>query len=181
VLGAALPSLAGLGRSAPGAAARHHVAEADSDPDACLRRALDLAYRYLARRDRTVAEVRRHLEAKRCEPAAIDAAIAELCEAGYLDDRRYAQRFAEDRRELDGWGAERIMQRLVAAGVAPEIAEAAVARDHAAELEAAIALLRRRLGGVPPRNDRERERALGILVRKGYELEIAYDAVRALG
>ena len=27
--------------------------------------------------------------------------------------------------------------------------------------------------------DRERERALGLLVRKGYELELAYEAVRA--
>jgi regulatory protein len=30
-----------------------------------------------------------------------------------------------------------------------------------------------------PRTDRERERALGLLARRGYELELAYDAVRA--
>ena len=38
----------------------------------------------------------------------IDAVLGELCEQGYLDDARFAQRFAEDRRRLDGWGAERI-------------------------------------------------------------------------
>jgi len=32
---------------------------------------------------------------------------------------------------------------------------------------------------VAPSNERERERALGMLVRKGYDLELAYDAVRA--
>ena len=32
---------------------------------------------------------------------------------------------------------------------------------------------------MPPQSDRERERALGMLVRKGYDLELAYDAVRA--
>ena len=44
--------------------------------------------------------------------------------------------------------------------------------------EAAIELLRRRLSE-PPRDDRGRERALGLLVRRGYDLELAYDAVRA--
>ena len=157
------------------------VTAADADPDARLRRALDLAYRYLSRRERTVAEVRRHLEAKRCEPAAIDAAVDELSESGYLDDAGYAQRFAEDRRELDGWGAERIARKLAAVGVDGEaIAAACDARDHEGELDAAITLLRRRFRE-PPETDRDRERALGMLVRKGYDLELAYDAVRALG
>ena len=40
------------------------------------------------------------------------------------------------------------------------------------ELEAAIALLRRRVPD-PPATPRERDRALGILVRKGYDLELA--------
>ena len=30
----------------------------------------------------------------------------------------------------------------------------------------------------PPRDDRERERAWQLLVRRGYETEIAYEAVR---
>jgi regulatory protein len=32
---------------------------------------------------------------------------------------------------------------------------------------------------VPPQSDRDRERALGMLVRKGYDLDLAYDVVRA--
>ena len=40
--------------------------------------------------------------------------VAELRHLGYLDDARYAQRFAEDRRTLDAWGAERIERRLLA-------------------------------------------------------------------
>lgn len=164
-----------------GGGAADHVTEADADPDARLRRALDFAYRYLNRRDRSVAEVRRHLEAKRCEPAAIDAAVAELVELGYLDDARYAQRFAEDRRALDGWGAERIARKLATIGIDAADIDAAVSeQDHAAELDAAVELLRRKLRGVVPETDRDRERALGFLVRKGYDLDLAYDAVRAL-
>jgi len=150
-----------------------------TDPQAQLQEALDLGFSYLGHRDRTVAEVRRHLERKRVEPAAIDGALAELGRLGYLDDARYAQRFAEDRRRLDAWGAERIERRLVALGVPPEVAAAAIGMsDDHDELAAAVELLRRRIGR-PPDTDRDRERALGLLARRGYELELAYDAVRA--
>ena len=148
-------------------------------PEERLQHALDAAYRYLGHRDRTVAEVRQRLEAERVEPVILDEAVAELERQGYLDDARYARRFAEDRRTIDAWGAERIERRLLAVGVDPALIAAALAQRGAdEELEAALAVLRRRF----PRaltDDRERDRALGILVRKGYELELAYDAVRA--
>jgi regulatory protein len=156
------------------------LVERASDPQAQLQDALDLSFTFLGHRDRTAAEVRRHLERKRVEPAGIEGAIAELRRQGYLDDARFARRFAEDRRRLDVWGAERIERRLVALGVDPALAAAAAAdRDAHDELAAAVALLRRRLRAAP-RTDRERERALGLLVRRGYELELAYDVVRAL-
>jgi regulatory protein len=148
------------------------------DPGARLAHALDLAYRWLGHRDRTVAEVRRHLESKRVEPATIDAVIAELGRQGYLDDAEYARRFAEDRRRLDGWGADRIGRRLHTLGVAEQHVVAALAAQALDdELDAAIAVLRRRVR-VPPQDDRARERALGMLARRGYELELAYEAVR---
>jgi regulatory protein len=155
------------------------VTDAALDPAARLQHALDLAYRFLARRERTAVEVRRHLEAKRVGPATIEATVAKLEHQGYVDDARYAHRFAEYRRTLDGWGAERIERRLLAAGVdASLVAAALAARGGGDELEAAVAILRRRYPR-PPADDRGRERALGVLVRKGYELELAYDAVRA--
>ena len=144
-----------------------------------LEHALDVAYRFLGRRDRTVAEVRERLEAHEVEADVIDEAIAELTRQGYLDDARYAQRFAEDRRTIDAWGADRIERRLLAVGVDPALIAAALGeRGSAEELEAALAVLRRRFSRAPA-DDRDRDRALGVLVRKGYDLELAYDAVRA--
>jgi regulatory protein len=143
-----------------------------------LQHARDVAWRALNRRDHTVAELARILARKRVEPAVIDAVVGELCEQGYLDDARFAHRFAEDRRRLDGWGAERIEQRLRALGVAGELVQAATStQGHEGELEAALALLRRRFPA-PPATPRDCERALGMLVRKGYELELAHDAIR---
>jgi len=148
------------------------------DPAARLQHALDVAYRYLGHRDRTVVELRRHLEHKRIEPSTIDATVAELSRQGYLDDVRFAQRYSEDRRALDSWGADRIERKLLQAGVEPDIVAAALAgQDAANELDAAVALLRRRFRQRPD-SDRERERALGVLVRKGYAMDLAYDAVR---
>lgn len=156
-----------------------HAEEARrNDPATRLQHALDVAYRYLGHRDRTQVEVRRHLEHKRVEPATIDEAVAELAEQGYLDDARYARTFAEDRRTLDAWGADRIERKLLQAGVAADVvADALAAQDAEEVLGAAVALLRRRFREVPS-DDRARERALGVLVRKGYALELAYDAVR---
>ncbi|MDX6717753.1 MAG: regulatory protein [Solirubrobacteraceae bacterium] len=150
------------------------------DPAAPLQRALDLGYRHLAKRDRTQAEVRRHLSAKELDEASIDGAIGALVRQGYLDDGRYARAFAEDRRALDDWGPQRIERRLLALGVDPELVDQALAdADPTGELDAAVVLLRRRCREIPA-TDRERERALGLLVRKGYDPELAYDAVRAL-
>jgi regulatory protein len=148
------------------------------DPEARLQHARDLAWHALNRRERTVAELARLLAAKRVEPTAIETVVAELCEQGYLDDARYAQRFAEDRRRLDGWGAERIERKLLALGVDRELVAAVVGeQEPAEELEAALAILARRFPD-PPATPRDRDRALGVLVRKGYELELAHDAIR---
>jgi regulatory protein len=142
-------------------------------------RAVDLAYRALACRERTVAELRRFLEGKRMDPAAIDAAVAELTEAGFVDDVRYARRFAEDKRTLERWGSERIGRELHKRGVSPELVDEVVsAQERTDELRAAVALLGERLPG-PPRDDRDRDRAWRLLVRRGYEVEVAYEAVRA--
>jgi regulatory protein len=148
------------------------------DPEERLQQARDLAWRALSRRERTVAELERHLFAKRVEPEAIAQVVGELREQGYLDDAGYAHRFAEDRRRLDGWGAERIERRLLQLGVPGEHVAAALAERGAdGEMDAALELLRRRFPD-PPATPRDCERALGVLVRKGYELELAHDALR---
>ena len=144
-----------------------------------MQRALELAYRHLGAHDRTSAEVLAHLERRGVEAPVAHEAVAELERQGYLDDARYARRFAEDRRRLDGWGDERIARRLATAGVGEEEIRAALGERAPEEArDAAVELLRRRVRTAPA-GDRERERALGLLVRRGYELELAYEAVRA--
>jgi regulatory protein len=149
-----------------------------TDPAERLERARALAWRALNRRERTELELRGHLAAKRVAPEEARVVVDELVEGGFIDDAGYAQRFADDRRRLDAWGSDRIERRLRELGVASEhIAAALGGREPGEELDAAVALLRRRVPD-PPTTPRERDRALGILVRKGYDLELAHDAIR---
>jgi regulatory protein len=144
-----------------------------------LQQALELAFAFLGRRERTMVELRRCLERRGVDRNTAVRAVEVLSADGYLDDARYAERFAQDKRELEHWGAERIARRLLALGVSPEVVEATLEQHGPdAELRAAVALLERRLP-TPPRDGRERNRALGLLVRRGYELELACDAIRA--
>jgi regulatory protein len=154
-------------------------------PDAAERDARELddalgrCYRHLGGREHSVAELRRRLERAGLAAAVVEQALTIVTEQGYVNDERYARLLVEDRRTIDGWGAERIRARLEAAGIDRELIDGALAGcDHASELSAATAQIRRRCAQ-PLTNDRERQRAFGILIRLGFDSEVAYDAVRA--
>lgn len=146
-----------------------------------LEQTLAAAYAYLNRRERTTAQMRAYL-AKRTgsDLELAEAALAELIEQKYLDDARYARCFAEDRRNLDSWGTERIYRKLLEVGIDAETArQAATPEDGDQELRTALALLRRRMRIVEP-DPSARQRALGMLLRRGYPAAVAYQAVREL-
>ena len=112
------------------------------------------------------------------EEAEVEEVTALLTEAGAIDDASFARRYAEDKRQLAGWGPDRISTALEGRGVAQEHIEAALrGEDEEAQLERAVRLLGDR--GMACASERERERALGLLVRRGYPLDLAYEAVRA--
>jgi regulatory protein len=131
----------------------------------------------LRRKERAVAELCAWLAARGYGPKEIEAAIERLTEAGELDDERFARRYAEDKRELRGWGTERIREALASRGVSRRLVEVALEDDsHGTQVERASDLLARR--GKPLDADADRARALGYLTRRGYEYEVAYEAVR---
>ena len=155
------------------------------DTEAGLERALAIAYRYLNARERTRAEMSAHLQSKGIDARDTERSIDVLVEQGQLDDARFARLFVQDKRELDQWGADRIRQVLRARGVDPGVAEAALAEhsrehgeDSGGEIDRALAVLRRRFPS-PAGDRRERERALGVLLRKGYDSDLALEAVSA--
>jgi regulatory protein len=142
-----------------------------------LEHALGLAYVHLNRRERTQHELREHLLTRDVQPEVAEEAIAELTHQGYLNDERFVRLFIQDKGGLDEWGSERIRGALLTRGIPADLADTALATESwPDELERALGLLQRRFpDGLADR--RESERALGVLLRKGYEYELAADAL----
>ncbi|HET9102868.1 MAG TPA: regulatory protein RecX [Solirubrobacteraceae bacterium] len=160
------------------------VSDQPATPEARLQKGLALSYAYINRRERTAAELSAHLERKGIETGVAAECLRELTGLGYVDDRRYALMFVHDKRELEGWGSERIRRGLAERGVDRAAIEAALAEHETefaageTELDRAVALLARRFPE-PPRERRDRDRALGALIRKGFDSELALDALTA--
>jgi regulatory protein len=136
-----------------------------------------LALAALSHKERSVAELGRWLRQRGVPEDEAEQTLAQLIEAGAVDDARFAARFAEDKRELAGWGSERIRAALLERGVGRADVEAAIGVDvEVTEVERAVALLRDR--GTELGDERGRSRALGLLARRGYGSEVAYEAIR---
>lgn len=139
--------------------------------------AFERALEALAGRERTESELRAWLGERGFELGEVEEALARLRAAGAVDDHAFARRYAEDKRELAGWGPGRIREALARRGIEAHLIEEALAGEGAgAELERAIGLLERR--GRPADDEPSRARALAFLARRGFDSELAYDAVR---
>jgi len=140
---------------------------------------LALALAALSHKERSVAELGRWLGERGVAAEEAEEALAHLIEVGAVDDARFAARYAEDKRELSGWGSERIRAALLERGVGRADVEAAIGLDdEVTEVERAVALLRDR--GTELGDERARSRALGLLARRGYGSEVAYEAIRVV-
>ena len=145
---------------------------AGSSPDA-----FEAGLSALRVKERTTAELAALLERRGYRAQDVADALSRLAEAGELDDARFARRYAEDKRELQGWGAERIRAALKARGVPFALGEAALEADtHEAQVGRARELLEARAR--PLGTEADRARALGFLARRGYDYEIAHEAIR---
>lgn len=134
----------------------------------------------VSRKDRTEREMREWLAVREIEPEEIDRVLDYLIENLAIDDRRYAEAFTSDKRDLAGWGRDRIRDVLIRRGVSRDLVEEAVGSgDRAGEVERAVKVLIEK--GAELDHDRGRQRALGLLARRGYEAEEAYAAIRIAG
>jgi regulatory protein len=111
---------------------------------------------------------------------AVEAVVARLVKAGAVSDTAFAESRAKSL--LHGGRSQRAIQaRLVAKGVAPELARDAAAGDVESELAAALVLVRkRRIGGYRVAEDVDaavRLKEMGLLARAGFSREIAERAL----
>lgn len=130
------------------------------------------ALRVLTRRDHSIAEIERKLADRGFSSADILGAIARLKRSGYLDDRRFAERWAETAvRNSRGFG-RRILSDLLRKGIAPDIASETVNGISAAcnEAEVLAVLAAKKFPRFDPQSspDREKRRVFSYLQRRGF-------------
>lgn len=147
-----------------------------------LKKALDAAYRYLARSPRSCTEVERRLREKKFPEPIIRQAIQRLEEYRYLDDRVFARQWAQDRLTRRYWGPSRLRVGLQRKGIAKEWIEEALRELFVEKNEEALAmeLVVRRLKGHGLRDPREYRRSFAYLLRRGYSPDVVQAVLRRL-
>lgn len=146
----------------------------------------EVALALLARREHAVSELRRKLAQKGYDAAEVKAVMADMQARGYVDDARYALARARYRVLQSRWGWQRVAQELAMAGIEPDLVTAArqALEDEGVSLSAGAAVVaRRKLGKVGVLDKeavfKQRQKALSALVRKGYSLSEAKEALDA--
>jgi regulatory protein len=137
------------------------------------------AIRLIERQDRSTADMRARLTARGFAPETVEWVVDKFVSKDLLNDRRFAERFAELAATERGMGSRRVRMELVRRGVESEMAIetgldiASTDRDRAVTLAAKRAA---RLEGLP--SDVAYRRLMGFLARKGYPPDVCQEATR---
>lgn len=135
------------------------------------------ALRYMAYRDRTAAEVRRRL-CKTYSEEVVDEVVERLHASGLLDDRAFAEAFAERRFRQEGHGPARVRADLIRKGVASAVLEAALdavfsEQDALADRAAEVGRTWWQRLSREPDEMKRKKKVCDYLVRRGYPFDLA--------
>jgi len=99
---------------------------------------MNLALRALGGRAYSTGELAEKLRSRAERAEDVDAVLKKLKEAGYLDDRRFAEHYAAGRLENEGFGKMRVLrdlrQRRVAGALAEKVTEQAYRDTNESDL-----------------------------------------------
>jgi len=137
----------------------------------------EMLYEYaigaLARRMRTVAEIKRLMRTRTAHQpdsdALIEAVVGRLKQQRYLNDTNYATMYSVARRDTEKFGRMRVAHELKARGVHSEIVEKTVGESYAAVDEQKLArefANRKRLKA--PKDQKEAARIFRTMARAGF-------------
>ncbi len=147
---------------------------------------MDYAVRALSARALTQSELKDRLQRRAARAADVPEVLARLKQAGYLNDRRFAETYSRLRRENQGFGKFRVLRDLRARRVAPPLAEKVVDEAFRDADENALIeqYLRRKLrySGAPPQLDDPRRLAslYRMLLRAGFSSGKILESLRKL-
>ena len=134
---------------------------------------LNYAARALSSRAQSSGELREKLRRRALKREDVDEVMRRLKDSGYLNDKRFAESFANWRKENDGLGKTRVMRDLMSRRVAPAVAKQAAETAYKQVDE--IAMIEKFL------ERKYRGKNLGSLLTEEKHLASAYRKLRTAG
>ena len=150
----------------------------DLTPEQRVQQDYNAAVRLLGSRDHSVFELKRKLLKREHGDDAIQGALDELLELNYVNDRRYAGLYAEQRLER-GYGPLSVRSKLRDRGIDSHLIEAALAEQTMSWVELAQLSLQKKFGPdvIASREARDESRISRFLAARGFS---GSDALKAL-
>jgi regulatory protein len=146
-------------------------------------RAWQYALRLLAARDYTVAGLSSKLVLKQFSKPDTEQAVSRLIKEGWLNDRRYAERFVESALASGRFYGQRLRLEMRRRGIPQELLDEVAGnalQDHDEEQDVRQALERRFPGFTySASSDSEKRRVLGFLQRKGFGFSAVMRAMKS--
>jgi regulatory protein len=146
-------------------------------------RAYLYALRLLTARDYTVARLQEKFRGKGFDVTDVEDALGRLMSEGWVDDSRFAERFAESALASGRFYGSRLRQEMRRRGVPPELVSEVLGRLllERDEVEEVRAIIERRFSNFSfsSAGDREKRRTVGFLQRHGFSLSAIFRALRA--
>lgn len=144
-------------------------------------KATDLAARYLSYQPRTIFEIQQYLLKHQISNEAIQAAIGELSDLGYLDDRQYVKLFLKNNFRVGRDGPRSVTNKLKQKGIDSQIIEEELMEPTSSDwleiCQRLLKSLRHQIGKISERA--LKQKAITKLMAHGFDLAIAQAAVEA--
>ncbi len=138
------------------------------------------AYRLLAVRAHSRAELQQKLLQKRCVAGVVEQLLEQLVERGLVNDAETAQRWAESAVRDRNWGGAKIQWYLLRKGIAGDIIDEVLGRlwDEHREVDIAARAFQKRFG--VGRKQPRKAQAAAFLKSRGFSSDIIYTLIRDL-
>ncbi len=144
---------------------------------------LGKAMKYCARCETSEMQVVNKMIRWGALPVDREKIIKQLIEQNFVNDKRFAQAFVNDKLKFKGWGKKKITAHLLAKGVSKEIISQAIEEiDTSAYLEKAIdlALKKKKILESEKNLQIKKVKIFRYLLQKGFDTETVYKCLAQL-
>lgn len=147
-----------------------------------LEKALNLVASLCSKKEYCSKAIREKLQTWELPEKDISQIMDFLIRHQFIDDRRYARIYAEDKFRFNHWGKQKITQMLRQKGISGEIiTEALSSIDHSIYTESCLEILRQKLKALPPGDPyKTKGKLIRFALGKGFDYDTVSHCINQL-